>query len=239
MTTNDGRLIEASRIPGMIVQDLATYLCEESIAFDGDQSPFRADIVPGDPRLTLVVGGNATGKSIMHKMLVGLAHAHGIEPISLSIRERTGSNESPGSMRRQFMYGYEHRDSTGNTSVRTTRKAFETLAGRSAPAMVLLDEPEMGLSDGFAHAFGELIGRLAADPPPVGCGVMVVSHSRALVRGLMAGLGAVPGYVITGGGPANVAEWLDYVEVRTVEDLEALGEISSSRRQTTREVLGF
>lgn len=239
MTSRDDRLIEASRIPGMVVQDLAAYLCEESIAFDGDESPFTADIVRGDPRLTLVVGGNATGKSIMHKMLVGLAHSHDIEPISLSIRERTGSNESPGSMRRTFMYGYEHRDSTGNTSVRTTRKAFETLAGRSSPAMVLLDEPEMGLSDGFAHAFGELIGRLASDPPPVGCGVMVISHSRSLVRGLLKGLGAAPGYVVTGGGPATIGEWLDHAEVHTVEELEALGEVSSQRRSATREVLGF
>lgn len=146
-TTDDDRIVEASRVPGMIIPDFLRFLCEESLAFGGGESPFTARMAGGDPRLSVVVGANASGKSVLHRMVASLAHGHGIEPISLSIRERTGSNESPGSMRRQWMYGSEHMDSTGNTSLRTTRKGFETMASRTSPAMLLLDEPEL-----FSHA---------------------------------------------------------------------------------------
>ena len=236
---DEDRIIEADRIPGLVIPDMLRFLCDESLAFSDEGSPFSARMDEGDARLTVVVGQNASGKSLLHRMVEGLAHTHGIEPISLSIRERTGSNESPGSMRRQFMYGFEHRDSTGNTSLRTTRKAFETMEGRTGPAMLLLDEPEMGLSEGFAHAFGELIGRLSSTPPAAGCGVMVISHSRALVRGLEAGLGSRPGFVMTGDGPDTLQQWLDNPETRTIEDLEALAGISSARRDAARSFLGI
>lgn len=237
---DDGsRIVPADRIPGMVLADLVRFMCEESVAFDEETSPFSARMDAGDARLVVIVGQNASGKSIMHKMVAGLAHAHRIEPISLSIRERTGSNESPGSMRRQFMYGAEHLDSTGNTTLRTTMKAFDTLEGRTAAAMLLLDEPEHGLSEGFAHAFGELIGRRAAAPGPVACGTMVISHSRALVRGLRVGLGAAPGFVITGEGPGTLDGWLEADETRSVEDLLALAETSRKRRAAARDLLGI
>lgn len=239
LVPDDERVVAADRIPGLVVADFLRFACEESMAFADEGSPFTARMDNGDPRLTVVVGANASGKSLLHRVVAGLAHGHGIEPISLSIRERTGSNESPGSMRRQWMYGAEHMDSTGNTSLRTTRKAFETMSSRTSAAMLLLDEPEIGLSEGFAHAFGELIGRLASIPPDKGCGVMVVSHSRSLVRGLEVGLGARPGYVVTGEGPDTLAEWLDTVEMRTVEDLEALATVASERRAAARTFLGI
>lgn len=235
----EDRIVEPARIPGLVIPEFLRHLVEESLAFADEESPFTARMDAGDARVSVVVGSNASGKSLLHRILAAMAHDHGIEPISLSIRERTGSNESPGSMRRRFMYGSEHMDSTGNTSLRTTRKAFETMAGRTGPAMLLLDEPEMGLSEGFAHAFGELIGRLSADVPTSGCGVMVISHSRALVRGLHTGLGARPGYVVTGDGPGTLQEWLDTTETRTVEELEALGTISSERRAAVRSFLGL
>jgi len=235
----ENRIVPMDRIPGLVLPDLVRFMCEESVAFDEETSPFRARMQAGDARLVVVVGQNASGKSIMHKMVAGIAHAHGIEPISLSIRERTGSNESPGSMRRQFMYGSEHLDSTGNTTLRTTMKAFDTLEKRTAAAMVLLDEPEQGLSEGFAHAFGELIGRRAATPGPVACGTMVISHSRALVRGLRAGLGSPPGFVVTGDGPDTMDEWLNADETRTVDELLALADLSSERRAAARALLGI
>ena len=96
---------------------------------------------------------------------------------------------------------------------------------------------EIGLSEGFAHAFGEFIGRLAATPPDMGCGVLVISHSRSLVRGLKAGLCERPGYVITGEGPSTLQEWLEAVETRTVEELEGLADVASERRAAARSIL--
>ena len=231
-------IVSAKNIPGLIIPNLLRFICEDSLAFS-EESPFNAKMAYGDPRLSVVVGPNASGKSLMHRIIQGLAQTHKIEAITLSIRERTGCDEPPGSMRRQFMYGFEQLDSTGNVSLRTTKKAFETMAGRTAPVMLLLDEPEIGLSEGFAHAFGELIGRLASEPPEWGCGVMVISHSRPLVRGLSVGLGACPTYVATADAPDTLEEWNQTTETRSIEELEQLSEISSTRRAAVRELLSI
>lgn len=105
------------------------------------------------------------------------------------------------------------------------------------PICALFDEPEIGLSDGYAHAFGQLIGQHAAAPARAMCGTVVISHSRRLVRGLVAGLGARPGYVGMIDAPKTLADWLERDEERSVEDLLKLKDLALQRFRALAGVL--
>lgn len=78
---------------------------------------------------------------------------------------------------------------------------------------------ELGLSDGYARALGEFIGKKSRELPECACGVMVVTHSRSLGRGMMEGLGATPGFITMNDAYSSYDEWLETQEYRSVEDL--------------------
>ena len=231
------RIVPASRVPGPVLPDLARWMVEESRVLTGEESPFRARLAAGDPRLVLIVGENASGKSLAFRLLAQIAGDHGITPVTLSIRERTGvGNGGMEHMRRAFIYGDEHEKSTGATSAGVVAAGFSNL-DRDKPAMLGLDEPEIGLSDGYAEALGEYIGRRATETGPLACGVAVVTHSRRLARGLVRGLGADPTLLSTSGDHADVASWIASEETRTVEDLLALKGVGLDRWRAVNRLL--
>jgi hypothetical protein len=96
---------------------------------------------------------------------------------------------------------------------------------------------EIGLSDGYAEALGEMIGLKSTQTGPNACGVMVVTHSRRLVRGLIRGLGAVPTFMTMSAGHDDVDAWLDAEETRSVDDLLALKDVGLERWRAIEKLL--
>lgn len=81
---------------------------------------------------------------------------------------------------------------------------------------------ELGLSDGYAEALGELIGAQGAEPPGSSCGMAVVTHSRRLAEGIRTGLRAEPSVLSMSESPICLDDWLRMEERRSVADLDAL-----------------
>ena len=96
---------------------------------------------------------------------------------------------------------------------------------------------ELGLSDGYAEALGEYIGRSAREMGANVCGVIVVTHSRRLVAGLVRGLGGAPCMLAMESGVETVGQWLERREERSVEDLLELKELSHARFREVQEIL--
>lgn len=141
------RILSDGSVPGMILPALARWAAEESHVLADEDSPFHADLVPGDPRVLLIVGENASGKSLAFRLIAQLAGTHGAVPITISIRERTGAgSDGHERMRRVFMFGDEEQSSTGATSAGVVMSGFSNL-DRDKPAILGLDEPEI-----FSHA---------------------------------------------------------------------------------------
>lgn len=208
---------------------LARWVAEESLLFATEGSPFDATVHNGDPRLMVVVGENASGKSLFLRILAAKVNLAGAVPITLSIRERTGAGSSDVSgLRRVMMFGDEAAQSTGATSVTALNAAFGNL-DRPTGTILALDEPELGLSDGYARALGEYIGQQTADALPDTCaGVVVVTHSRSLITGLLTTCGVTP-TLVSLGRSATLEQWLADPEVRTVEDLLSLADVGRER----------
>lgn len=211
-----------SAAPHVDLLELCRWVAEESLLFADEASPFRAAVTDGDRRLVVVAGENASGKSVFFRVLSVKAHQAGVTPVTLSIRERAGagSGEMSG-LRRVMVFGGEAEQSTGATSVQVIAKAFDANLDRPEGSMLGLDEPELGLSEGYTRALGAYIGSRAAAIPEVCSGVVVVTHSRALVAAALDAFGAQPTSVRCGPGPATLDEWLGEVEERSVDELLA------------------
>lgn len=195
--------------------------------FNDDESPFQAAVAEGSPSLAVVTGENASGKSLYVRVVASLAHKDGALPVSISIRERTGGD----GMRKVMMFGDEQEQSTGATSVRVIDTGFKNL-DRPKGSILILDEPEIGLSEAYASALGEYIGQQVKLVPSVCLGVLVVTHSRPLVRGLLRGFEATPTHVAVCGDAepsAGLETWLETSESHTVEELLMLREVGHAR----------
>jgi antitoxin component of RelBE/YafQ-DinJ toxin-antitoxin module len=200
------------------------------MVFTDPTSPFHATVTDGDDRLVVIAGENASGKSLAFRILAHKVAATGALPITLSIRERCGAGTADmARMRQVMMFGDEAEQSTGATSVKTIAAAFRSNLDRAAGCVLGLDEPELGLSDGYARALGELIGTNTASLPDTCSGVIVVTHSRTLVAAMVAAYGATPTFLHCGPGASDLATWLDTVETRTVDELLALPDIGLER----------
>jgi hypothetical protein len=172
--------------------------------------------------VTLVAGDNASGKSLLIRVLASWLNDKKVEPIQVSMRYRTASG-----MHRAFMFGDEQEDSTGNVSLRAIRGALGTAEKRESPCWVLLDEPDTGLSEGYAEAFGTWLSAFGNRLPLNQCrGLVIVTHSRALLSGLVNNLELVPHFVCFDQPAMSLQDWLKPKPPRTVEELLALPERS-------------
>lgn len=213
------------------LREIARWIADESLMFSDMRSPFNAVVYDGDPRICVIVGENASGKSLFFRMVAQLAsNRHKLLPITISIRERTGAgSHEMGGMRRMFMYGDESQQSTGAASVKVVANGFHNAAKPETPAMLLLDEPELGLSDGYARALGQYIATEIVKLPPKSGGVVVVTHSRALVDGLWSFHATRPLFVSLGAEPKALEGWLAEPEERSVDDLLNLRDVALER----------
>jgi len=118
---------------------------------------------------------------------------------------------------------------TSSQSVSTVTRAFANL-DRPTGTILGLDEPELGLSHGYAcaYALGRYIGEQALQLPRPCGGVVVVTHSRELVRGLVDGDGREPTFISVG-ADAALDTWLAACQEHTVDELLALNETGHER----------
>lgn len=209
-----------------MIDTIAKALLAESQLWTLEDLPFSAELAEGHPKVLLVAGENCSGKSFFVECLRswGRAH-HKVQTIQVSIRERVGGGtyEMAG-MRRAMMFGDETDKSTGATSAGVVERAFGNVDSRSEEgisALLVLDEPELGMSEGFAAAMGTYIARKVANLPDVAAGVAVVTHSRALGKALAAELGVLPTFVKLG-RPQDFRTWVDTPEEHSVEELLGL-----------------
>ena len=89
-------------------------------------------------------------------------------------------------------------------------------------------------------ALGEYIGNQTLDVPTKCRGVIVVTHSRALVQGLIDGFGKTPTHVAVAAElqpEAGIERWLKTAEHRTVEELLALRDVGLDRWRRLNKVL--
>jgi hypothetical protein len=187
---------------------------------------------PGKGRLVLIVGENASGKSLARRLIALLCKEHSAECIGISMQGRRNVAYNIGLT---FVYGSEDYQSTGENSVGTVLGAITTAKARTKDHVVFWDEPDLGLSDAWAASVGAAIRKFAQEPPDHTRAIFVVTHSKALVAQL---LEALPHFVYFGNErnpPTSAAKWLTSDIV--VRDLETLQKVSHARFLAIQKIL--
>lgn len=196
---------------------------------------------PGNPgtRILLVTGENAGGKSLVCRFIAQHVARMAADAETKVEFMRIGMElrSAPG-IHRAFIFGDEGIDSTGRNTVKSVLGALRTSAARETPHVVCLDEPDIGLSEGYQAAVGETLARYGADLPDTAVGLVVVTHSRPIASRL---LELRPHCIRVGDDLRPTAEWLENGPLpRTADDLQGLCSMAANRYravntiQTTR-----
>lgn len=208
----------------------------ESYLF-GDETPCPVLIEPGKlERVWVVSGENAGGKSLFCRALQGLVASDSrkagtpVEVMRVGMDMRT-----TGGIQRGLMFGSEQDDSTGKNSVQALLTGIRTARSRENPHWLVLDEPDIGVGEGYRMAIGDLFASFARDLPAKTLGFFVVTHAREIAEPMVrAGASSVR----VGDDLRPVSEWLrDGDLFKTVADLEALSQRGLDRFRAINAVL--
>lgn len=145
-----------------------------------DTPAIEGNLTPGEGKLVVITGENATGKSLVRRIVQVAGHDNKVEVIHLSQEGRT----SPG-IQRAFVYGSEDWESTGYISAHGVKGAIRTSRSRENQHILFLDEPDSGLSDGYAAGIGLQLLEFIQNPPDKLFALFVVSHSKPLIQQLI------------------------------------------------------
>lgn len=223
--------------------DVVAHILADSELLNLEDCPFSAHLNPDNTKVCFVAGENASGKSLIGKFVrAWLPYSRPkAKPISVTIVERTGSGTSEmAKFRRVMMFGDESEQSTGETSVSIVCKALENCKRRieedKDEILLVLDEPELGLSTGYHHALGFLIGQEIGilQRHEAFVGVLMVSHSREMYQGLQSGLQdsqqAAPSF-LSMGTSLTAQQWLQSAARKSVKELLDLKQVARERRR--------
>jgi hypothetical protein len=180
----------------------------------------------------LVLGDNASGKSILRRLISLTCRDIEYECIQISME---GRFQEMGGIR-GFIYGAEDWESTGYNSAHTIIAAINTSKSRSKPHVIIWDEPDLGLSDDWAVSAGIEIRNFIKNPPKHLVGCYVTSHSRYLVKSLSEGLD--PTYICLGEGvPESLGHWINRPLLNIPKPLSELKIIGHTQFLKIKEVL--
>ena len=219
------------------VLDQLRALVADNRVLAGQGGPLHASLSEGAPqsRLTVMAGDNAGGKSLLVRILASRLNHEKTEPLQVSMRYRTSAG-----MHRVFMFGDDQEESTGAVSLHAVTGALRTAASRESPCWVLLDEPDTGLSESFSRALGALLAQHANALPDSNFEAMVVvTHSKALVRSLVAHATHRPHFIATGERQCgqDLEGWLNDDTERSIDELLALAKTGRDTWRAVEELL--
>lgn len=206
--------------------------------FFDEGAPLAGRLTPGhaDGRVALVAGPNASGKSFVTDMLGHWVRAEkpSVEFLGVSMRSRTRAG-----MHRCFMYGpFGDEDSTGSVSTIALTGGLRTARERTSPCLLQLDEPDLGLAEEFGYAMGQWIAQ--EDPTQVNpkCrGLIVVTHSRELVNGLLENAALTPHFLHLGRPSLTLEDWLKAPQRRGLDELQELSSFSIEQYRAIKKLL--
>lgn len=202
----------------------------------GEPAAIPLHYVPGKVPLVLVVGPNAGGKSFLRRVVGEVCRMvkPRVEFMGISMEFRTGHGEHVGNVARTFVFGDEGWESTGAISAHTVTVGIKTCLQRTTPHVVFWDEPDVGLSEGYSRGVGHAIAKLARTATSHTVGIFVVTHSKPLVREMVA---LQPHYLHVGSevAPPTLQAWLD--TEADVLDIDTLKGVSRERYQRIQKIL--
>jgi hypothetical protein len=156
-----------------------------------------------ESKLIVITGDNASGKSVIRRILHEAMRKAGLSVMQLSQQSRTDSG-----IQRAMIYGAEEWDSTGYISTKSVNCSFRSSHAWAKDNKnkhgIIWDEPDIGLSDAYAAGLGVKIAEFIKTAPDKLFAAFIITHNRELVKQLVA---SNPWHLRVG-GCLPLHEWL-------------------------------
>lgn len=180
-------------------------------------------------KLLIVTGDNAEGKSFFVKLCEEYCNERiKNECLCIGMSLRTEKNWA-----RSCIYKDENAFSTGDCSISGVIKGIETCQKREHEHYVIFDEPNLGLAESYHYALGEYFTGFVINMPPLTKGLVIVTHSRELVRPLL----EHHPHHLRFGDNQNLANFVERDPKRkTIEELLQLPEKGRRKFQNIRKI---
>lgn len=206
-------------VPSLVDLALGTRFFAKNPDAPTDENPLSGRFYRGQGKILLILGENATGKSLTRRIFGELAQRQRVEAISTSLEGRTYVSESPWLA---MVYGDERTSATGCNSSHLVSMGIKTALNRTSPHIIFWDEPDLGLSEGACEGTGLALGRFGLQATPHTLAACIVTHSKPLVRGLKDALGYTPHVLHMGPqNPMTLVSWLcSSPVIRTPEEVQ-------------------
>lgn len=167
-----------------------------------------------ESKIMFVVGSNASGKSVVGKIIEGTAKKSDITARSCSMRNRTS-----GLFGQMLIFGTEDDNSTGQNSVKAVLLGIKSTISEQC-SVLILDEPDLGLADDYSFALGQYIAQQVNEHHQTIGLIVVISHSRRLINAALDELNQPCSKVYVGNVDVSLDDWLNNPIVpATVDDL--------------------
>lgn len=179
-------------------------------------------------KIMFVVGTNASGKSIIGKIIEMLAREDNLIKRSCSMRNRTS-----GEFGQRMIFGTEDDNSTGVNSINATIMGLKsTIAEKNS--VLILDEPDLGLAEEYSAALGQFIAKsVNENSENIGL-ILVVTHSKNLIKAALEELTVPFSKVYVGDSNISFDYWYESpFKSASIEDLLSLKEKS---RETWKKI---
>lgn len=178
--------------------------------------------------ILVVTGENASGKSLAFLILNNLVRSFGKEDkIDVLVMDIGMGRRTKSGIEKAFMFGDEHLDSTGNISIKVMQTGVENSRSKDTYHYLMLDEPDIGVGEGYHTAIGEFLSEFASALPEKCLGLVVATHSRKITAKL---LDAGASSLRLGNDLRDVREWVEHGDIeKSLDELTALKSISLKR----------
>ncbi|MBY3433852.1 hypothetical protein HFN89_06785 [Rhizobium laguerreae] len=178
--------------------------------------------------LLVVTGENASGKSLAFMLISQLGRTFAKQDkIDLEVMDIGMGRRTTSGIAKAFMFGDENIDSTGNISIKIVQTAVSTSQARKGFHYLMLDEPDIGVGEGYHNAIGHFLSDFAKDLPETCLGLVVATHSRRITERL---LDAGASSLRLGSDLRQVREWVRDGDIeKSLDELINLKDISLQR----------
>jgi hypothetical protein len=128
-------------------------------------------------KLLVITGENASGKSMIRRFISSLAKKNNIEPISVSPELKQN-----GGIASCFIFGDESWKASGCIAANVVMGAISNSQKREHQHIVILDEPDMGMSDNLAAGCSKKITEYCSISPKNLKLFVVITHRKAMME---------------------------------------------------------
>lgn len=171
----------------------------------------------GKTKLLICTGSNATGKTFFGRLIAAYCKSpKGLDGKAECLRVGMEIRTTEGMHRAFVLQGPEHEESTGVNSTHMLVGVLRNAKNREHDNVVVIDEPDIGLSESYSIAMGKFIAKELETLSPRTKLVAIVSHSRHLLEPL---LDFNPAFVRFG-DDLTLEEWMEEgPPPKTIQDL--------------------